>query len=165
MSLKLSKIFEDIITPGPAEYNPLNLDKKSSYTFGHKYKEKAKEMTPSQGNYNIRAEKALTIPSSIFDREKKLDWGYINKSSGPAKYSDDINSTNARHPKYSFGKEKRVMDKINDNPGPGNYMHKEYTGKEGKKISMDLKFKSKSMEYFPWPGQYKTDNYNPTLKK
>ena len=165
MASKPSKIFEQIITPGPAEYNPLNLDKKSSYTFGHKYKDKAKDMTPGPGNYNIRTEKDLTVPSSIFGRDKKLDSGDTNKSPGPAQYSGDINTTNVRHPKYSFGKEKRVTDKINDNPGPGNYKHKEYTGKEGKKISMGLKLKSKSMEYIPGPGQYKTDNYNPILKK
>ena len=149
MASKPSKIFEQIITPGPAEYNPLNLDKKSSYTFGHKYKDNTKDMSPGPGNYNIRTEKDLTVPSSIFGREKKLDSGDTNKSPGPAKYSGDINTTNVRHPKYSFGKEKRVTDKINDNPGPGNYKHKECTGKEGKKISMELKIKSKSMEYIP----------------
>ena len=96
--------------------------------------------------------------------KKKLDLGDIN-SLGPDKHSDGINTPNVRHPKYSFGKEKRVMDKNNGNPGPGNYMHKEYTGKEDKKITKDLKFKSKSMEYFPGPGQYKTDNYNSIIKK
>ena len=42
MSSKASKILEETVTPGPAEYNTLNLHKKSSYSFGHNYKEKAK---------------------------------------------------------------------------------------------------------------------------
>ena len=165
MAIKPQKIFDEFITPGPAEYNPSDLNEKKNFSFGLKYKDKPKEMTPGPGNYNIRTEKDLKVPSTIFGYEKKLDSGNMNKSPGPGRYNCDINTTNVQHPKYSFGREKRLSDNNNDNPGPGSYKHKEYVGKEGKKISMGLKLKSKSMEYIPGPGQYKTNNYNSVLKK
>ena len=165
MATKPQKFLEEMITPGPAAYNPLKKNEKQSYTFGHKYKEKNKEITPGPGNYDLRKEKDLLVPSSIFGHEKKFESDNKNKSPGPGRYSGDINTTNLQHPKYSFGKEKRVTDKINENPGPGNYMHKEYVGREGRKISIGLKFKSKSTENIPGPGQYTTDNYDPILKK
>ena len=165
MATKPQKFLEEMITPGPAAYNPLKKNEKQSYTFGHKYKEKNKEITPGPGNYDLRKEKDLLVPSSIFGHEKKFESDNKNKSPGPGRYNGDINTTNLQHPKYSFGKEKRVTDKINENPGPGNYMHKEYVGREGRKISIGLKFKSKSTENIPGPGQYTTDNYDPILKK
>ena len=165
MGSKPQKIFDEFITPGPAEYQPSNLNEKNNFSFGLKYKDKPKDKTPGPGNYNIRTDKDLQVPSSIFGYEKKLDYGNINKSPGPGNYNCDINTTNVQHPKYSFGREKRITDNNNDNPGPGSYKHKEYVGKEGKKISMGLKLKSKSMEYLPGPGQYKTNNYNMILKK
>ena len=165
MATKPQKFLEEMITPGPAAYNPLKKNEKQSYTFGHKYKEKNKEITPGPGNYDLRKEKDLVVPSSIFGHEKKFESDNKNKSPGPGRYNGDINTTNLQHPKYSFGKEKRVTDKINENPGPGNYMHKEYVGREGRKISIGLKFKSKSTENIPGPGQYTTDNYDPILKK
>ena len=165
MAKKPTKHPDEYITPGPAAYKPIKLNQKSSYTFGHKYKDKPSENSPGPGNYNLRTDKDLLVPSSIFGREKKLNSDGLNKSPGPAKYNTNINSTNVQHPKYSFGREQRVTDKINDNPGPGNYEHKEYTGKEGKHISMGLRFKSKSTDHLPGPGQYDTDNYDPILKK
>ena len=165
MAVKPQKLLDEVITPGPAEYSPSNLNEKNNFSFGLKYKDKAKEMTPGPGNYNIRTEKDLKVPSTIFGYEKKLNSGNMNKSPGPGRYNCDINTTNIQHPKYSFGREKRISDNNNDNPGPGSYKHKEYVGKEGKKISMGLKLKSKSMEYIPGPGQYKTNNYNIVLKK
>ena len=65
------------------------------------------------------------------------------KSKKITKDINNINNTNIHHPIFSFGKEKRVTDKINENPGPGAYKHLLYTGNEGKKISMGLKYKSK----------------------
>ena len=165
IALKQKKKLEEMETPGPDAYNPLNLNKKSSYTFGSKYKDKAREMSPGPGNYNIRTEKDLLVPSSIFGHDKKLKIDNTNKSPGPGKYNNNNEITNIQHPKYSFGREKRITDKINDNPGPGSYKHKEYVGKEGKKISVGLKFKSKSMEYIPGPGQYESINYDSVLKK
>ena len=165
MATKPQKFLEEMVTPGPAAYNPKKSNEKQSYTFGHKYKEKNKEITPGPGNYNLRTDKDLLVPSSIFGHDKKFESDNKTKYPGPGKYNGDINTTNVQHPKYSFGKEKRVTDHINENPGPGSYKHKEYVGREGKKISMGLKFKSKSTEYIPGPGQYTTDNYDPILKK
>ena len=158
---KNNVINEDQITPGPASYNPKKLGEKSSYTFGHKYKNKENEATPGPGNYDIRKEKDLKVPSSIFGHEKKF---FSSKEGafgpGPGQYNGDIATTNIHHPKYSFGKEKRVTDKINEYPGPGAYKHQIYTGKEGKRISMGLKYKCKSTESLPGPGQYCSYNYN-----
>ena len=160
-----NKFLEEMTTPGPAEYSPVKLNQKSSYTFGHKYKDKPNDKTPGPGKYDLRKDKDLLVPSSIFGHEKRLDKGNKINSPGPGKYDGDINTTNVKHPNYSFGKEKRITDKINDNPGPGSYEHKEYVGKEGKKLSMGLKVKSKSMANMPGPGQYNTGNYDPVLRK
>ena len=159
---------EDQITPGPASYDPKKLEYKKSYTFGHKYKSKETELTPGPGKYEIRKDVDLKVPSSIFGHEKKFFSSNENMGSpGPGQYNGNINNTNIHHPIYSFGREKRVTDKINENPGPGAYKHLLYTGNEGQKISMGLKFKSRSTANFqdPGPGQYQTENYNIVLKK
>ena len=157
---------EDQITPGPSSYSPQFNNQKSSYTFGHKYKTKEPERTPGPGNYEIRKDKDLNVPSSIFGREKKF---FSSKEGdlapGPGQYNGNIATTNIHHPKYTFGREKRVTDKINENPGPGTYKHLKYTGYEGKRISMGLKYKSKSTEQLPGPGQYSNYNYNIVSKK
>ena len=166
MASKLKKKGEEIESPGPASYNPKNNNQKSSYTFGHRYKERPQEMSPGPGNYNLRRDKDLSVPSNIFGHDKKLKKGNETKTPGPGKYdNDNLNFTNINHPKYSFGKEKRISSNNCDLPGPGSYRHKEYVGKEGKKISMGLKFKSKSMENLPGPGQYQASNLDATLKK
>ena len=163
---KSEVIDEDQITPGPSSYEPKTFDKKSSYTFGHKYKNKESEITPGPGKYEIRKEKDLKVPSNIFGREKKF---FSSKEAdlvpGPGQYNGNIATTNVHHPKYSFGREKRVTDKINENPGPGTYKHLIYTGNEGKRISMGLKYKSRSTEHLPGPGQYVTYNYNIVSRK
>ena len=163
---KREVIDEDQITPGPSSYEPKIFDKKSSYTFGHKYKNKESEITPGPGKYEIRKEKDLKVPSNIFGREKKF---FSSKEAdlvpGPGQYNGNIATTNVHHPKYSFGREKRVTDKINENPGPGTYKHLIYTGNEGKRISMGLKYKSRSTEHLPGPGQYVTYNYNIVSRK
>ena len=163
---KKDEIDKDQITPGPSTYNPKKFGEKSSYTFGHKYKIKENEVTPGPGNYDIRKEKDLNVPSNIFGHEKKF---FASKESelvpGPGQYNGDINTTNIQHPKFSFGREKRVTDKINENPGPGAYKHLLYTGHEGKKISIGLRFKSKSSVDLPGPGQYSSYNYNMVSKK
>ena len=163
---KREVIDEDQITPGPSSYEPKIFDKKSSYTFGHKYKNKESEITPGPGKYEIRKEKDLKVPSSIFGHEKKF---FSSKEAdlvpGPGQYNGNIATTNIHHPKYSFGREKRVTDKINENPGPGTYKHLIYTGNEGKRISMGLKYKSRSTEHLPGPGQYVTYNYNIVSRK
>ena len=94
IALKQKKKLEEMETPGPAAYNPLNLNKKSSYTFGSKYKDKAREMSPGPGNYNIRTEKDLLVPSSIFGHDKKLKIDNTNKSPGPGKYNNNNEITN-----------------------------------------------------------------------
>jgi len=166
---KPKSFLEKMITPGPAAYKPINLDKSACYSFGQKYKNKENEMSPGPGNYNLRTDKDLSVPSSIFGHQKRIDTDIKNSngSPGPAKYyaNNLENTTNVKHPQYSFGREKRITDNINDNPGPGSYKYKEYIGKEGKKPTIGLKMKSKSMVHLPGPGQYETNNYDSVLKK
>jgi hypothetical protein len=165
IATKPSNLKKEIITPGPADYTPIKSLKKSSYSFGHKYKQKLEEITPGPGNYNLRTEKDLIVPSSIIGHEKRANFSNSPKSPGPANYKYDLSSTNIHHPIYSFGKEKKLLTENNVNPGPGSYKYKEYIGKEGKKISIGLKTKSKSMECIPGPGQYKISNYDNILRK
>jgi len=165
MSSKPKQNLEQMITPGPASYNPVRLSQKNIFSFGQKYKTKSNETSPGPGNYNIRKEEDLLVPSSIFGHAKKFDSDNISKTPGPGNYNYDINTIKVQHPIYSFGRELKILDNINENPGPGSYNQKEYFGEEGKKISMGPKFISKSMEYIPGPGQYNTDNYNKIITK
>ena len=155
----------EIISPGPASYNPLSLSHKNIFSFGQKYKTKLNEMTPGPGKYDIRKDKDLLVPSSIFGHAKTFDSDNINKTPGPDRYNYDINKINTQHPTYSFGREKRLFEFINENPGPAAYKTKEYIGEEGKKISIGSKYVAKSMDSMPGPGQYKTDNYYNVLNK
>ena len=168
IATKPKEFLEKMITPGPAAYRPINLTQSACYSFGHKYKDKSSDMSPGPGNYNIRTEKDLSVPSSKFGHEKRIGLSGKNKGTpGPGNYNLNNldNSTNVMHPKYSFGIEKRITDHNNNNPGPGSYLHKEYIGKEGSKHSMGLRLKSKSMDHIPGPGQYESNNYNSVLKK
>ena len=164
--VKSTKLFKDIqgkgSGPGPGSYNISNnnnINVKNSYTFGQKYKNNERELSPGPGKYNLRTERDLLVPSTIFGHEKKFS-NSITDSPGPGKYNSDMSGSNYQKPKYSFGKEKRIIDNITDSPGPGSYESKEYVGKEGKKISMGLKYNSKIDESNPGPGQYDTENYN-----
>ena len=170
IATKPKEFSEKMKTPGPALYRPLNLNQGISYSFGHKYKDKLLDMHPGPGpgKYNLRTEKDLIVPSSIFGHEKRPEpSGKSIATPGPGKYNSinlDI-ATSVMHPKYSFGREKRTIDNNNENPGPGSYLYKEYVGKEGNKYSMGSKLESKSMELNPGPGQYEFNNYDIILKK
>ena len=145
---KSEVIDEDQITPGPSSYEPKIFDKKSSYTFGHKYKNKESEITPGPGKYEIRKEKDLKVPSSIFGREKKF---FSSKEAdlvpGPGQYNGNIATTNIQSrstehlpgpgqyvtynynivsrklPDIKIGKAKRFLldNSLVENPGPGQY--------------------------------------------
>ena len=162
---KHKSFIKEIRTPGPADYSPSKNYKKESYSFGKKYKDKPKDISPGPGNYNLRTEKDLVVPSSIFGHEKKSVFDESTRSPGPANYKIDLTSTNIQHPIYSFAKDKKITNDNNGIPGPGSYKYKEYIGKEGKKISIGLKTKSKSMECIPGPGQYKKIDYDNILRK
>jgi len=158
---------EKFITPGPSNYKPNTAGKSpSSYTFGRRYKPNTTDMTPGPGSYNIRKAKDLTKPSSIFGHEKRMEVNNRKATPGPGNYNSNINNINIHHPQYSFGKGKRIEDKFFDYPGPGAYKSKEYVGKEGKHISMGLRYKGKSSsDLLPGPGQYKVKTYDCILKK
>ena len=70
--LKESK--EKLISPGPAHYKPIfNRSQSCFYTFGLKTKIKEGDKTPGPGNYDIRKDKDLIIPSYLFGKEKRDD--------------------------------------------------------------------------------------------
>ena len=70
--LKESK--EKFLNPGPAHYKPLfSKSQKYFYTFGLKTIIKDRDKTPGPGNYDLRKEKDLIIPSYLFGKEKRED--------------------------------------------------------------------------------------------
>ena len=165
MASKPKQNLDQMNTPGPGSYSPKSiLSQKNIFSFGEKYKSNSNEITPGPGNYNIRKEKDLLVPSSIFGHALKFD-SDISKTPGPGIYNSDITKVKRQQPIYSFSKEKRILENKDENPGPGAYNQKKFFGEEGKKISMGSKFISKSMELVPGPGQYETDNYNNILVK
>lgn len=159
---------DNLFTPGPGTYKPITKEQKNYYTFGSKYKDNSRDLTPGPGNYNLRSEKDLCVPSSIFGHEKRneLNDSSTKLSPGPGRYEYNADVVNTRHPQYSFGREGRLTKNSNDTPGPGTYQHKEYLGKEGSKISMSIKLKSSaSTENVPGPGRYEINNKDLVFNK
>ena len=67
------------------------------------------EITLGPGNYNIRNEKELQVPSYKIDHDKKRGLEYDNARyvPGPGNYEYNADILHEKHPKFSFGKETR----------------------------------------------------------
>ncbi|MCQ2818670.1 MAG: hypothetical protein MJ252_15495 [archaeon] len=122
---------------------------------------------PGPGNYDVRTDKSLQVPSYKFGHEKKdgLDLGTNKFSPGPGTYEYGADAIKNARPKFSFGKELRGAQSGNraQTPGPGNYEYKQYVGKEAPKITMSAKtggqYQSSALSN-PGPGQYNQTNAN-----
>jgi len=152
--------------PGPGAYKPMYRSQSCFYTFGHKNKLREREKTPGPGNYNLRKQKDLIIPSYLFgkeDRENKIV--KIKKSiPGPGNYEYSKDHILLHNPKYSFGQTKKGRNFSSTTPGPGAYKIMEYFGKEGPKKTMGIRYNYRNINGIgtPGPGHYKgskTDNY------
>ena len=133
--------------------------------------DKNKEVTPGPGNYNLRTDKQLEVPSYKFGNDIKRGLEYDNARYVPGpgnyEYNDDI--LHEKHPKFSFGNEIRGDSKAYKTPGPGQYEYKRYIGNEAPKITMSAKFDSRLAQgdtrYVPGTGQYNEINTNKYRKK
>ena len=150
--------------PGPGQYNATTKNRPSSakYTMRAKPYPKNTDITPGPGNYNLRTEKQLQAPSYIFGKDKKKGLEYDNARyvPGPGNYEYTADILHEKHPKFSFGKEIRGDNKSYKTPGPGQYEYKNFIGKEGPRITMSAKFRTKIGENNPGPGQYDETNTN-----
>ena len=164
--LKGSK--ENLLNPGPAHYKPLLYKSQSCfYSFGLKTKLKDRDNTPGPGNYDLRKEKDLIIPSYLFGREKRDDEivKRRKKNPGPGKYEYFADSIHIHKPIYSFGKQRKNKDYSTFTPGPGTYGHKEFIGKEATKKTIGIKYNFSSNDITPGPGHYEQSNPNNYLHK
>ena len=66
------------------------------------------EVTPGPGNYDLRKDKSLMVPSYKFGTEKKdgLDLAQTKYVPGPGNYEFNTNNR-VSSPKYKFGSQKR----------------------------------------------------------
>ena len=165
--LKESK--EKLISPGPAHYKPIfNRSQSCFYTFGLKTKIKEGDKTPGPGNYDIRKDKDLIIPSYLFGKEKRDDEiiKRRKKIPGPGKYEYDADPLYIHKPKYTFGRERKNRNYDTFTPGPGSYGHKEFIGKEAPKKTIGIKYNLSSNDIVtPGPGHYEQSNSNNYLHK
>lgn len=151
-------------SPGPGAYQPQIRDGNPKYSMRIRPNSSKSEVTPGPGNYDIRTDKSLQVPSYKFGTEKKdgLDLAQAKYVPGPGNYEYKADAVNTSQPKFSFGKELRGDSKRPMTPGPGQYQYKEYIGKEAPKITMSMKLGREQNEsrYVPGPGQYNSTNSN-----
>ena len=125
----------------PGQYKATTKNRPSSvkYTMREKTYVKNKEVTSEPVNYNLRNDKQLEVHSYKFGNDKKRGLEYYNGTYVPGlenyEYNEDI--LHEKHPKYSFGKEKRGDSKAYKTQRPGQYEDKRFIGKEGPKITMN----------------------------
>ena len=151
-------------TPGPGSYKTLTKSRSCLYTFGLKPKKKEIEKSPGPGDYDLRKNEDLVKSSYIFGKAKRL-LSSINAFKqlipAPGDYKLNSNPIKIRNPKYSFGKENRKYFEIKKlDPGPGSYNHEEFIGRQGPKISISKKLKSKYIDINIGPGQYNNTDLN-----
>ena len=96
---------------------------------------------PGPGAYE--GDKANSIPSMKFGSGQRGGmYGTKDQLSRPPPdaYNTDATRIQTAAPKYGFGSQKRTSESklALSVPGPGNYMHRTFTGAEGSKFSMGL---------------------------
>ena len=156
--------------PGPGHYNIPEDNKGPKYTIRCRYKKRKskRDKVPGVGEYELRKEKSLEVPSYKFDQEQRVNQNMnmdALKNPGPGHYDIQANIS-TKGPSFSFGKATRPISKLSTKtsitnkersitPGPGQYNHKQYIGKEG----ISLSFYKEKYSHFepnnnPAPGQY-----------
>ena len=165
--LKESK--EKLLSPGPAYYKPkFSKSQSCFYSFGLKTKLKERDPTPGPGNYDIRKDKELIIPSYLFGKEKRVDEIVKRRKMipGPGKYEYDADPIYNHFPIYSFGTQKKGINDDNFTPGPGSYNYKEFIGKEAPKKTIGIKYSLSAKDILtPGPGHYDQSNPNNYLHR
>ena len=149
---------------GPGQYQPQYKDGNPKYSMRIRPNTAKSEVTPGPGNYDLRKDKSLVVPSYKFGTEKKdgLDLAQTKYVPGPGNYEYKADAINKTQPKFSFGKEVRGDNRRPMTPGPGQYQYKEFLGKEAPKITMSMKLPKEGDDsrYVPGPGQYNSTNSN-----
>ena len=159
---------EQLFNPGPGYYNSSErINKTYCYTFGLKPKLRERDPTPGPGNYSLRKDKDLIIPSYLFGKGKREDEIVERRKyiPGPGNYEFFADILKIHKPKYSFGRQKKNRDYSTLSPGPGTYNHKEFIGKEATKKTIGIKNSLSTNDITPGPGQYKQTNPNNYLHK
>lgn len=108
----------NIYIPGPADYSPKDSANSIKYTFRSRSNIKIFNIIPGPGQYNnnqILFKKKN--PSVVFGTSKKQSLT-PRYGPGPADYGI---TRNLRGPRYSFSREKRITQKLEISPGPGQY--------------------------------------------
>jgi hypothetical protein len=165
-ALKQSK--DNLENPGPGHYHPENrINRTFCYTFGLKTKIKRRDPTPGPGNYSLRKDKDLIVPSYLFGKEKRVDEIVKRRKyiPGPGKYEYFADFIKIHKPNYSFGRQKKNRDDSSLSPGPGAYNYKEFIGKEATKKTIGMKHSLSCKDITPGPGQYRLINANNYLHK
>ena len=155
--------------PGPGTYKPMYKSASYFYSFGLKNKKIKRNDTPGPGNYQIRTEKDMIMPSYLFGKEKRENQTVKNKIyiPGPGSYNLNKEGVLTRNPKYSFGAKLKGRNYNTLSPGPGAYNLKPLIGREGIKSSIGLKL-NKTIDQeknTPGPGAYRESKINFYKKK
>jgi len=154
------------VAPGPGQYQPQYKSGVPKYTMRSRPNTAKVDYTPGPGNYNIRKDENMKVPSYKFGTEKKdgLNLAQAKGVPGPGNYEYNADGINPKAPKFSFGKELRGTKARPKTPGPGAYNAKQYVGKEGPKITMSSKLgfdpQAGDTRFVPGPGQYTTSGAN-----
>jgi hypothetical protein len=148
-----------ICSPGPCNYSPNTraFYKNISHTMSAKLNQTKSDLTPGPGNYEVRSEKSLQVPTYKFGREIKcqIENTTARQTPGPGNYETRKNlGDNA--PKISFGKEMRGDRGRPMTPGPGQYDIKKLIGNDGPKIHISSvrPDTATTQKWVPGPGQY-----------
>ena len=110
-------------TPGPGQYQPQYKDGNPKYSMRIRPNTAKSEVTPGPGNYDLRKDKSLVVPSYKFGTEKKdgLDLAQTKNVPGPGPGTSlFLFVPLGPVPIFHFGSERRFMFGAYW-PGPGVY--------------------------------------------